>query len=105
MVDTVVTTTSMTAVRVSMRSAQSTWSSPTVNQLATGHELRLRGRARRWKKPIQASSAGDAEQRVVTNSELRSPIWRPNRPATRRAEQRQEDDEVVHHGTLSPSSC
>src|SRR5579863_3612542 len=76
----------MTTVSVSIRKAQSTCSLPEVSQLATGMTCAWSS----WpntptlKKAIQERKAQMPSRIVVTSSELRSPIWRPNRPATRK---------------------
>ena len=75
-----VTTTSMTAVSVSMRSAQSNLRSPDCTK------VRIATRASVWPKPTLKKaihdSAIDANRKpVVTSSDGRSPIRRPNRPA------------------------
>src|ERR1043166_8969918 len=76
----VVTTTSITAVSVSIRSAHSTCRSPdTMNGASTT-------RASWWPKPtctkpIQESTIEANSSTVVTSSDGRAPITRPNRPA------------------------
>ena len=79
-----VTTTSITAVSVSTRSAQSTWSTPEVIQLArTGAEKEPPLSPTR-KKVIQEKKQEMKSSEVVTISLARSPIRRPSRPATRK---------------------
>ena len=74
------TTTSMTAVSVSMRSAQDTSSSPEVTQRSTGM------RSVSPPKPtchsaIQESTAAMPTNEVVRISQGRGPKTRPSRPA------------------------
>src|SRR5450631_4442563 len=75
----------MTTVSVSTRNAQATASWPEVSQLATG----MTSACSSWpnptmKKAIHERNAQTPSGIVVTSSELRAPICRPNRPATRK---------------------
>ena len=78
------TTTSITAVSVSTRSAQSIFSEPTVSQLPSTGTVASAWPSPYWKKTIQASAAATKSRLVVTISEGRSPISRPKRPAIRK---------------------
>ena len=80
--DTVVTTTNITAVSVSMRNAQLMSSSPEVIQRS------ITTRAVSCSKPTRQNTIHDSTHEtisrlVVTSSEPRAPITRPNRPAMR----------------------
>src|SRR5271165_6546459 len=80
--ETVVTTTSITAVSVSMRSAQATASLPEVNQLAIG--TCASAPPATWKNAIQDRTKQIPRNPVVTYSAPRAPIQRPKRPAIRK---------------------
>ena len=75
-----VTTTSMTRVRVSTLKAQSTCRSPAENQEATC----TRSAWPPSRNTPQAISAVKARNAVVMYSQARAPMYRPNRPAIRK---------------------
>ena len=77
------TTTSITAVSVSMRKAQSTRRSAEASQVATWTRV-VPCPKPTWTKATQDSAAEISSSVVVTISEARAPISRPKRPAIRK---------------------
>ena len=95
------TTISITAVSVSILSAQAVSSSPDVIQRRRCTRSVSPPKPTRT-KTIHDSTAAIIRSAVVTISEARSPITRPKRPAIERAEQRQKDDRGVDHCAPQP---
>ena len=98
------TTTSITAVSVSIRSAQATTSLPEVIQLATGTISACSS----WpsateKNATQESSALTPSRPVVTQLGGARADLAAEQAGDQEAEQRQEDDQIVH-GVFSPSA-
>ena len=95
------TTTSITAVSVSMRSAQSTLRSPDAIQVISTMRSSI------WPKPTRTNAIQDRiamdtnRNSVVTSSDGRGPMMRPKQARDQAAEQRKEDDRLIH---VSPSS-
>ena len=93
----------MTAVSVSMRSAQATASLPEVNQLATGTMQRLLVVAERdHEEGDPGEQRGDAEQ--AGGHEFGSARRRSaaEQAGDQEAEQRQEDDQIVYMARSQP---
>ena len=95
------TTTSITAVSVSMRSAQDTSSSPDVTQRSTGT------RVVSPPKPTCQNATHDSAAAMPTNSVVmislgRAPMRAAEKAGDQRAEDRQEHDGVVDHRLVIP---
>ena len=75
------TTTSITAVNVSILSDQSTCNAPEVNQLPISETVAGAVPRATWMKTIQDNSAETNKRLVVTISEGRAPIRQPKGPA------------------------
>ena len=74
------TTTSMTALRASMRSAHRTWKSPEATQVNRSTVVALPMRATSWKATTD-STAETVSGTQVASWAARSPIARPKKPA------------------------
>ena len=98
-----VTTTSITAVRVSILSDQSTFKVPEVNQLPMTETLAGAVPIATWKKTIQDKKQQTNKRLVVTSSDGRSPIRQPKGPAIRNPN-RGRKTMAAYMDRLSPSS-
>ena len=101
--DTVVTTTSITTVSVSMRSAQSMASLPDVIQLAIGMTCVWSAPKPTMKNAIQERNAQTPSGTGGRQLGVARADPRAEQPGDKKAEQRQEDDQFVH-ARLSPSA-